>query len=281
MIEKEKDKNYIYDNAYIPEHIYTYVCGISGAEAFLSKPYIYYIREGLLIFIGYPLKENFKPDELKNILEKTILKTGCHRLKVLMPSYPIKGIDYRLVSIDDYYILNMDNINVSQKNRNMLSRASMNLWVERTKVFDSEHRFIIELFLKDRDFDEDTRWLIKNVDNYIKNSDTAQILNARDEKGRLVAFDVVDMFSKDYIFYMFNIRPKTPHVPGASDLLFYEMVKMAKDTNKKYINLGLGINKGVRFFKEKWGGKPFFPHYLLEGEPDKKTKILSLMDKLM
>lgn len=281
MIEKEKDKGYIYDNACIPEHIYTYVCGISGAEAFLSRPYIYYIREGLLIFIGYPLKEDFKPGNLKDILEKAVFKTGCNRLRVILPSYPIKGLDYRLLSSDEYYRLDVDDITINQKNMNMVNRASRDLYIERTRIFDVEHRHMVELFLQDKPLDEGTSWIINNMDAYIRNSDTAWIINARDRKDRLVAFDVIDMFSRDYIFYMFNIRTKTLHVPGASDLLLYEIIKMAKDTHKKYVNLGLGINKGVMFFKKKWGGRPFLSYFLVEGEPDTKAKILSLMDKIL
>ena len=50
------------------------------------------------------------------------------------------------------------------------------------------------------------------------------------------------------------------HVPGASDLLLREMVNLAHAEGKKTINLGLGINTGIRRFKEKWGGVPFLPY---------------------
>jgi hypothetical protein len=49
-------------------------------------------------------------------------------------------------------------------------------------------------------------------------------------------------------------------VPGASDLLFNEMVKLAQSEGKQAINLGLGIHPGIRRFKEKWGGQPFLAH---------------------
>ncbi|HOJ43678.1 MAG TPA: hypothetical protein PK800_06125, partial [Syntrophorhabdaceae bacterium] len=80
MIEKEKDRGCIYENACIPEHIYTYVCGISDTEAFFSRPYIYYIKEGLLIFIGHPLEKDFKVGKLKEILDTAISKTACNRV---------------------------------------------------------------------------------------------------------------------------------------------------------------------------------------------------------
>ena len=49
-------------------------------------------------------------------------------------------------------------------------------------------------------------------------------------------------------------------VPGASDLLLRELVKVAHAARKKAVNLGLGINDGIRRFKEKWGGVPFLPY---------------------
>jgi hypothetical protein len=38
------------------------------------------------------------------------------------------------------------------------------------------------------------------------------------------------------------------------------MVRLAQSEGKAAINLGLGINDGIRRFKEKWGGVPFLPY---------------------
>jgi hypothetical protein len=38
------------------------------------------------------------------------------------------------------------------------------------------------------------------------------------------------------------------------------MVNLAQAEGKKAINLGLGVNAGIRRFKEKWGGVPFLPY---------------------
>ena len=35
------------------------------------------------------------------------------------------------------------------------------------------------------------------------------------------------------------------------------MVNIAQSSGKSAINLGLGINPGIRRFKAKWGGVPF------------------------
>lgn len=59
---------------------------------------------------------------------------------------------------------------------------------------------------------------------------------------------------------MFNFISRKNYIPGISDLLFYEIVKKAKDSGKLFINMGLGINKGVVFFKRKWGAERFLPY---------------------
>ena len=35
-----------------------------------------------------------------------------------------------------------------------------------------------------------------------------------------------------------------------------ELLKMSNEYGKGYIHLGLGINNGIRRFKEKWGARP-------------------------
>ena len=93
----------------------------------------------------------------------------------------------------------------------------------------------------------------------MKNSKSARLIEAR-KGAQVAAFTITDMGSADYAFYMFNFRSTKHLIPGASDLLFNEMVNMSQSEGKKAINLGLGIHPGIRRFKEKWGGVPFLTH---------------------
>ena len=72
-----------------------------------------------------------------------------------------------------------------------------------------------------------------------------------------MAFNIVDLGAADYAFYLFSFRSSKINVPGASDLLFHAMVNLAQTEGKKAVNLGLGVNAGIRRFKEKWGARPF------------------------
>ena len=51
-------------------------------------------------------------------------------------------------------------------------------------------------------------------------------------------------------------------------------------SGKKYINLGLGINPGVTFFKTKWGGVPFLPHISYIHEPTRTEIWADIFDSL-
>ena len=122
---------------------------------------------------------------------------------------------------------------------------------------------MVEEFLKTHPVDEATRFIFQRIDDYLSSSKTAWIFDARNSRGELVAFDIAEFKPRDYAIYMFNFSSDTRYVPGASDLLLSEVIQQAKTEGKKYINLGLGINPGVTFFKEKWGGVVFLPHALL------------------
>ena len=86
------------------------------------------------------------------------------------------------------------------------------------------------------------------------------ILEARDAAGRLAAFDIATCAAGEFAFYLFNFRAPECYVPGASDLLLARLIELARAAGKRTLNLGLGINAGVRGFKEKWGATPFLPH---------------------
>ena len=103
------------------------------------------------------------------------------------------------------------------------------------------------------------KYIFKNMPQYLKASDSAVLLEAR-TKNELAAFNIVDLGAADYAFYLFSFRSNKKKVPGASDLLFHEMVKLAQAEGKKTVNLGLGVNAGIRRFKEKWGGVPFLDY---------------------
>jgi lysylphosphatidylglycerol synthetase-like protein (DUF2156 family) len=59
---------------------------------------------------------------------------------------------------------------------------------------------------------------------------------------------------------MFSFRNPELAPPGSSDLLLAHLVEEARARGQTRMNLGLGVNAGVAFFKRKWGAAPFLPY---------------------
>jgi hypothetical protein len=178
---------------------------------------------------------------------------------------------------DFYYRLDLPLGSLDSELTYMVRRAGRELQVTEWG-FGKEHQRLVRDFLSRHELRREQRIIFERISHYLKDSKTARLLDAR--KGNsLVAFTVVDLGSANYAFYLFNFRSVEENVPGASDLLFYEMVKIAQSEGKVAINLGLGIHTGIRRFKEKWGGIPFLRHVsaLVHRRP---VELGSLMKKL-
>jgi len=273
-------QDYIEDHAYVPEHIPHYVTAISQTEPFLFGDFLAYAKKDRLIFVGYPFKELFEEKRMRNALEKAIKRFKPESVSLIAPSIPSSLNDCVHPPSDHYYRLDLSALSISQKLRNMLSRAGRELSVEKNRNFDEEHRKMVDDFLKTHPMDEATRFIFERIGDYLSSSTTAWVFDARNNNGELAAFDIAEFKSRNYAIYMFNFSSDTLYVPGASDLLLSEMIKQAKIEKKKYINLGLGINPGVTFFKKKWGGVGFLPYAFCLYHPSRKENLEVLLQKL-
>lgn len=270
------EQNRIFQKAYVPEHLPDYVSAISGSEPFLFKDYLCYFHRTHLIFIGYPLADNpaeiaqVYPAACKRFNPQTIVLVADEQLPQLEgdPTQPA----------DHYYRLNLPLKSLSPDVAYMVRRAEREL---KFKVgqFGRAHKKIIKDFIGRQDLSDEQVHIFKHVKNYLKRSKTTLLLEAR-KAGRLVAFSIVDMGSARYAFYQFNFRSAGIAVPGASDLLFNEMVQLAQSEGKQAINLGLSVHPGIRRFKQKWGGVPFLNHHSVFIQRSQAPDIGNLSKKL-
>ena len=129
------------------------------------------------------------------------------------------------------------------------------------------------------DFDKGTRFIFQRLSAYAQ-TENVQLYEARDARGRLVAFDLADFGAGKYAFYMFNLRDSKQHIPGVSDLLLSHIIERAREQGKRYLNLGLGINSGVAFFKKKWGAVPFQPYNAWEQKNSEQAPWWDALDQL-
>ncbi|MBW1997428.1 MAG: hypothetical protein JRJ29_05600 [Deltaproteobacteria bacterium] len=254
---------FVYQNAYIPEHLPHYVTGISDKKPFLHMNCMCFVSMKHLTFVGFPLVKE-EGIELGQIYESACQRFGPESVSIIAPRIWLAPGTYEGQPPDHYYRLDLPLGRIRADLDYMLRRAKRELSVARG-VFRREHKRLIREFSKGHILSAAQRNLFKRIPNYLKNSTSAHLLEARRGK-ELVAFTIVDTGSADYAFYLFSFRNTARAVPGASDLLFYEMVLTAESLGKKAINLGLGINDGIRRFKEKWGGVPFLPYESAEVE---------------
>jgi hypothetical protein len=252
------EEDYINSHAYLPEHLPGYVTSISETEPYLMNNYVcYYGNNGYLIFIGYPLKTGTQDGDLKDILNMAIRRFKPEYVAVIAPKLLLPLKDCLKIASDCYYRVEIASLQLNQKLKNMIRYASKKLFIEKTQEITTEHLLLISEFMDSHKIDADTKYIFEKIPKYLSTVHTSWIFSARNEDKKLVAFDIADFGAKDYVFYMFNFMSRKSYIRGASDLLLYEIIKTAKEKGKSFVNLGLGINEGVTFFKKKWDGVPF------------------------
>ncbi len=272
------ERAYILAHAYVPEHLPHYVTAISQTEPFLVDDFVAHVRGAQLIFVGYPLSENFDATLMLDALERARARFKPSNVSILAPALPDALREGTRLPADEYFRLDVTTLVIPQKTRNMLTRARRDL-TTRQGTFGKEHRRLIEEFLRAHRLDDATRTIFERVPEYAKCA-SAGVIEARDARGNLVAFDLADFSATQYAFYLFNFRAVPHRIPGASDLLLAHIIERARAEGKRYVNLGLGIDEGVAFFKRKWGATPFLKHCAYIQQPSRAEAWLGLLDQL-
>jgi hypothetical protein len=278
-------QSYINEFAYLPEHIIPYVTAVSQAEPFLIQDFLAFVKKDHLIFVGYPLQGPFEEKRMKGSLDEALRRFKPKEVALTAPAIPpsVTGIGKPPLPLDHYYRLDLSNLSVPQKTRNMIGRAMRGLRVQRVGTFREDHRQLVKEFLNSHPVDEAMQSIFSQVPQYVSSVPTAWIFEARNEVEELVAFDIAEFGATHYAMYMFNFISTDCHTPGASDLLLSEILNHARTEQKRYINLGLGINPGITFFKTKWRGVSFFPYRFCLYSPVPRKgfgEIADLLQKL-
>ncbi|MCI0477259.1 MAG: hypothetical protein L0Y55_13505, partial [Anaerolineales bacterium] len=272
------ERAYIAGRAYIPEHLPHYVTAISQTEPFLIGDFVAHVRGAHLIFVGYPLSENFDAVQMLAALEQAQARFKPTMTAIIAPALPAALENCAPSPPDEYYRLDLAHLVVPQKTRNMLTHARRDISVSVGKL-GKEHVRLIEEFLRAHHLDDATRFIFQRAPEYAKR-ETARVFDARDARGDLVAFDIADFGARQYAFYMFNFRSRKHVIPGASDLLLARLIERTQAEGKRYLNLGLGIDAGIAFFKRKWGATPFLKHCACVQRAPHADAWQGLFDKL-
>ena len=264
MISPE-DEAYILERAFVPEHILNLMVPISKGEPFLKEEYLVFVKDNWLILVGYPLEGNFSQERCERILEQAVETFRPEYLWFIGPEIPpsLQG-SCKERQTDQYYKFDLNQTKLKSSLQRVTDKASKELIVERGHSISKEHEALISELLKREKLPPRLRELYRAMPDYVAHSSTACVLNARDKNGKLCAFFVVELGAKNFSTYVLGSHSKKHYVSHASDFLFLEMIKLTREHGKNTINLGLGVNDGIRRFKEKWGGIPFLNYEFCE-----------------
>ena len=264
MITPEEEA-YVLERAYVPEHIVSLMALISKGAPFFKEDHLGFVKDNWLILVGYPLDGNFSHERCEKILKQAVEAYRPEYLWFIGPEIPISLLDScKERETDQYYRLDLEQTKLKPSLQRVADKASKELMVERGHSISKEHEALISELLKREKLPPRVRELYRAMPDYVGHSSSACVLNARDKNGKLCAFYVIELGAKNFSTYILGTHSKKHYVPHASDLLFLEMIKLTQEHGKNIINLGLGVNEGIRRFKEKWGGTPYLNYEFCE-----------------
>jgi len=264
MITPEEEE-YVLTVAYVPEHIVSLMGLISKGEPFFIEDHLGFVKDNWLILVGYPLDGNFFQERCERILKQVLEKFRPEYLWFIGPEIPASLLEScKERETDRYYSIDIERLKLKSSLQRATDKASKELIVERGHSISKEHEALIGELLKREKLSPRIKELYRAMPDYVAHSSSACVLNARDKRGELCAFFVLEIAAKKFLTYLLGSYSKRHYVPHASDLLFLEMIKLTREHGKNTINLGLGVNQGIRKFKEKWGGIPFLNYEFCE-----------------
>ena len=252
-----QEEAYILDRAYVPEHSIRLMTQVSGGEPFLINDFFMCRKANWLILIGYPLADNFTCDALEAVFSK--IKKAFHPawISLVAPELPSSiASSCRETQSDAYFTLETQSPMIRSPVKRNLRKARKNLRVELSTGMQKAHQALMHEFAARTPLPERVERLLFKMPDFVAAADTAFVLNAWDTDHKLTAFYVVDLEANRFANYVIGCHSKTNYVVGASDLLCLELIKLSQEYQKPYIHLGLGVNAGIRRFKEKWGAVP-------------------------
>ena len=243
----------------VPEHSVSFMAAISGGKSVIFRDYLFLTGEGWLIAVGYPFGSPHDAREFFAALTDMAEKTQAGDYWAIAPEMP-QELQPHVDETDVYYVLPV-HFPVPAKVRGPVRKAANSLTVDEGKVFTAAHRRLWAEFLRRKDFKPHVHELFARTASMLAAPGTdVRLLNAWDAGGDLAACCVMDYSPQEFSSYIIGAHSRENYTPHATDLLFAMMLENARKSGKRYIHLGLGVNDGIRRFKEKWGAVKTLPY---------------------
>lgn len=249
--------------ALVPEQLAAYVQSVSQNRLKNCEGFALWTSDEDAVLVGYPA-DGEQSDEaaLRIRLNKAVASAlrlpDLRRITVLAPFRPEQApSSATVVEGDSWWFMDLP-FTPGQKLRNMLRRAQRDIVITQEN-WNDEHAALVDSYLKLRPLHPGTRHIFSRLGSYLQHSNSAVLFAARTADGNLSALTVGDYSALRTAFYMFAFRrPDSP--PGTSDALLDALIKEAVQRGHAQLNLGLGINDGIGFFKKKWNARPAMPY---------------------
>ncbi len=269
-----REEEYTREAAYVPEHVIPLMVGISQAEPFLQEDHLFFLKDDWMIFVGYPLGREFQEEAFSRVLNKMQQRFQPATIFFIAPGIP-RSLFPRVQKreTDEYYKLEPRRSGIKRSLQREVEKAALLLRVERNREWSAEHTALTREFLEKENLTPRVRELYLRMPQVLAHSETSMALSARDSNGNLSAFFVIELGAKRFATYVVGCYSQSQYVSHASDLLFQELIRIAREQEKDYIHLGLGVNEGIRRFKKKWGGVPDLPYFSGEITAGEKTGL--------
>ncbi len=254
--------------AVIPEQIVCYVQAVSGSKPRLFDSCLGYELDDALILIGYPLHDPLDEQSLALSVDAALKSSTARKITVLAATRPNQALDHLSdqsenldpPAQDAYLALPIPMPVPEQKLRNLLRRAQREVVLDQGRTLGTEHTDLIRHYVHNRSLDPATRHIFQNIPAYIAACPGALVVSAKVAVQRLAGFVVGDFTSHTTAMYMFAFRNPDLAPPGTADLLLHALLKEGEQRGQQRMNLGLGINPAIRFFKQKWGATTILPY---------------------
>ena len=273
-----QEEAYILDRAYIPEHCIRLMTFVSGGEPLLMDDFFICRKENWIILIGYPLADNFTRVALEGVITKIKKIFHPEFISLIAPEIPSYLVaTCRENQSDAYFTLKTQKPIIRSPVKRNLRKARQNLRVEISTNMQDSHQELMDEFIARTPMPERVQRLLFRMPEFVAAADKAFVLEAWDKANRLSAFYVVDLEAEGFSNYIIGCHSKKNYVVGASDLLCFELINLSLEYEKNTIHLGLGVNAGIRRFKEKWGAKPTRRYEMCELSLKKPSIIKSIL----
>jgi hypothetical protein len=264
-ILSKTDKESLQRKGYIYEHLLCLYSSVSDTTILYNANFPIFIngfREADAILYGFG-----DGDKGRYECVKELSRLPVSRLNIVSPvpldKFPRMEVRY----IDWDYQINLKDFDLNLRGskyrriRYSLKRAErMGYETKISRQFTPKHVYVMARHLTRHRFEAWDYEELLSMERFFREHDHGLLMEVYKDGG-LLGFDVVDFFEDNRIM----VVPLGMYLerPFVSDFMMHENLKFAESRGYEWVDLGptCGVT-GLRWFKEKWLGKPRFKLYV-------------------